>query len=103
MMSPPAVVAPTSIVTRGTSTEIDTPPLCDCGCCPGVVLDGGGGVCCGDWPGCGLGGACAVADSAPSPRNRLAVSTPAAIFLILSPILDVTGTANRASSSDRGV
>src|SRR5579871_3326794 len=84
MTSPPEVVAATSIVTTGTSTEMETPPACDCGCW--VVPDGG--ACYGDWPGCGLGGACASTRKALRPRNKLAVSTPAAILFILSPIPD---------------
>src|SRR5215470_16747263 len=47
-MSPFDVVAPTSIVTKGTSTEMETPPVC--GCCAGgfcCVCVGGGGVCSG--------------------------------------------------------
>src|SRR5579859_4110952 len=91
MMSPFEVVAATSIVTSGTSTEMETPPE-GAGCCPAGLCGfcDGGGFCCGCWPGCGLGGACAAAGVWLSVANRLANSTAEETRFIPSPILDQT-------------
>src|SRR5215470_15239295 len=89
MMSPFEVVAATSIVTNGTSTEMETPPEGGGCCCP-VGFCGfcdGGGFCCGCWPVCGPVGACAAAGVWLSAINKLADSSAAAILFMPSPVL----------------
>ena len=80
-MSPCCVVAITSSVTIGTSTEIDSPDssgffCAGAGCCAG----GGGGPLCCCSPLCGPAGACAFTGNAPSASTKTAIDNPITIF-----------------------